>query len=248
MTIFRIVSSKKKELPVELTIWDSDLGTTQVAKISLPLFPQSSKKAAKTRTGLEVKRARAEIRAGANQKSPLVAFAKKGAVLLADRRLGKWYRVRAGKDSLGWINAELVKKVSARKAKAAGTGNLVPFHQFTPPSIHIDKTPSIVKDDTSLMLSGRVDDDDRDIRDVAVWIGDDKVYLQSGAQEKNPRSVPFNVKVKLKPGPNFITVMAREGDKYSVTKSLVVTRPGGLDWKDEKEKLADGSDPSLILE
>jgi hypothetical protein len=97
-------------------------------------------------------------------------------------------------------------------------------------------------------LKGKIEDADQKLRDVAVWVGDDKVFLQSGESSENPHELKLNVPIKLDPGPNAITVVAREGPKYSVQHTLVITRPGGLDWKKDDAELADGRDTSLIME
>ncbi len=77
--VFRVrADTKRKELPVELSIWDADLGTTQVAKLRLPVYPAAGPSLRKIRTGLEVKRHRAEIRGGGDTGSPMIGFAKKG--------------------------------------------------------------------------------------------------------------------------------------------------------------------------
>ena len=48
--------------------------------------------------------------------------------------------------------------------------------------------------------------------------------------------------------PNMITVVAREGAKYSLHKNIFISRPGGLDWKEPPDQLADGSEASYNLD
>lgn len=222
-------------LPVELTIWDAALSTTQLARLSLPLHAHTNKPA-KLRTGLKVKRARAAVRGGADNGAPLIGFAKQGVVLLADRRAGAWYRLAGQKDPAGWIHESAVSKTKIGKARPADSGTLLPFSQHTPPRIELAEVKAFVDSGDSLTLSGRVVDDDSDVRDVAVWVGNDKIYLERGSQMKNPRDFPLEVSVPLEPGPNYITIIVREGSRFSAQHSLVVTRPGGLD-KEKKEDL-----------
>jgi len=244
--VFRVRADTQREtLPVVLSIWDADLGTTQVAKLQLPVYRPAGPSLKKIRTGLEVKRRRAEIRGGGDTGVPMIGFAKKGTVLLADRIRGKWYRIVGVKTPAGWIHKESVRKVSARRAKPLKEKSLIPFQQITPPKIVLDPVPGYVKQGTTITLKGKVEDSDRPLRDVAVWVGDDKVFLQSGTSADNPRSLTLEVPIQLDPGPNVLTIIAREGVRYSVQKSVIVTRPGGLDWKKKEKEPPVISDPSL---
>ncbi len=229
----------RDSLPVELTIWDGAQSVTQVARLELPVHkPTAGPKA--VNAGVKVTRAKAAVRGGADVSAPLIGFAKRGSVLRADQRQGAWFRLVGASGPAGWINASSVKKVSAAGAKPASAERVLPFVQHTPPRILLDDVPAFVDTDDQVLLRGRVVDDDADMRDVAVWIGSDKIYLRAGSQMGNPRSVPIEVKVPLEPGPNYVTVIAREGSRFSAQRSLVVTRPGGLDKeKDEEQELED---------
>ncbi|HUU00682.1 MAG TPA: MXAN_5808 family serine peptidase [Myxococcota bacterium] len=234
------------KLPVELTIWDSDLGSTQVAMFELPVYRKKGKRPAKTKVRLQVTARRASVYSGADKKAPIVAFVPKGSLLRADLRLGKWYRLAGRKGAPGWVFADSVKRSSAGQVKKKDP--LLPYCQYTPPVISLDKVPVYSKDDDRVTISGVASDVDADLRDVTVWALDDKVYLKSGAAGSSLRSLAFSVDVKLKPGPNVLTVMAREGPRFSIQKTLIITRPGGLDWKEDKTKVADGRGGALILE
>jgi len=238
---------QRQELPVELTIWDADLGTTQMAMLRLPVASTSDQKPRAVKAGLEVRQARAPVRGGADVSSPLVGFAKKGTVLAADKRLGPWYRIRGKQDPAGWIHAESIRRVPARRGRPVAPGDLLAFVQVTPPRIRLAPVPGYVPDDR-VQIEAVVEDDDSPLRDVAVWVGDDKVHLQPGAGADNPRRLRLEVPVKLDPGPNLISIMAREGARYAAQKSLVITRPGGLDWDQDDAQLVGDGRPSLILE
>jgi carboxyl-terminal processing protease len=244
---FRVRADTKREtLPVELSIWDADLGTTQVAKILLPVYRTSGPSLKTIHTGLEVKRQRAEVRGGGDTGVPMIGFVKKGTVLLADRTRGKWYRIAGNQGPAGWIHEESVRKIPARRAKPMKDNSLIPFQQYTPPTIQLDPVPAYLAGGSTVTLKGTVEDSDQPLRDVAVWVGDDKVFLQSGTHANNPRSLTLQVPVRLDPGPNVLTVIAREGTKYAVQKSIIVTRPGGLDWDKKGKEPPVVSDPSQI--
>jgi len=246
---FRVrADTKRKKMPVELSIWDADLGTTQVAKLQLPVYNSAGPGPKKIKTGLEVKRRRAEVRGGGDVGVPLIGFAKKGMVLRADRSRGKWYRIVGDNAPAGWIHQESVRRVPARRAKPLKDKSLIPFQQITPPRIVLEQVAGYVKQGSTITVKGKVEDSDRNLRDVAVWVGDDKVFLRSGSSADNPRSLSLDVPVRLDPGPNILTIIAREGVRYAVQKSVVVTRPGGLDWKEKEGEPPVISDPSHIEE
>ncbi len=225
--------TERESLPVQLTIWDADLSTTEVANLTLPLAPDPPSMS-KVKTALRVKQSRVVIRGGADVSSPLVAFAKKGAVFKSDRKQGSWYRIMDHDKPVGWIHESKVRKTRLVKAKPS-TESLLPFAQYTPPEIQLQPVPLFLPSGDSVEIKGKITDSDYDLRDVAVWVGNDKVYLESSAEMKNPRSAMIDVKVPLKAGPNYITIIARERAKFAAQKALVVTRPGGLDKKAEDE-------------
>ncbi|MBN2494642.1 MAG: PDZ domain-containing protein [Deltaproteobacteria bacterium] len=240
---FRVrTDTQRDSLPVELTIWDSALGVTQVAMLELSVM-RGRAAPHPLKLGLSVRRSRSEVRGGADVGAPIVAFARKGAVLLADRQSGDWFRLKGSDGPAGWIHTESVKKVSTKRAQLAGEENLFAFQQRTPPKIELEALPAYLERGESVSVKGRVVDEDVDIRDVAVWIGAQKVFLVSGQAAPNPRDLPFELSVKLKPGANIVTIMAREGVKYSSSEAVVITRPGGLEEKTEE---AD-EEPAVLL-
>ncbi len=243
---FQVLEScTKDKLPVEVTIWDSDLGASAVAEIELPVIHGKAPTPAKIVSGLEVKRTRAEVRGGANAGAPLVGFAPKGARFTSDRVLGTWYRIQGPAAPLGWINRDAATTIPAAKVKAT-TKLLEPFIQYTPPQFSIENLPAYLEKGTSVTLRGKVTDEDQDLREVAIWVGTEKVFLQPGIAG-NARKIPLEVPLSLNPGPNLITVIAREGSKLSAQKSFVVTRPGGLDWKKPSDWMED-EDPSQAMD
>jgi carboxyl-terminal processing protease len=227
------MDATQDSLPVELSIWDSALSVTQQAELKLPLYKKAGKIIVRN-SGLRVKRAKAAVRGGADVSAPLIAYAKKGRIIRSDRRIGDWFRLAGRKGPAGWIHASSVVLTGWKKANVTTPQTLIASVQHTPPKISISKMPVFVEKNDVLVLRGEVSDVDQDIRDVSVWVGNNKIHMQPGSQAKNPRRFPFEVSVPLDPGPNFISVIAREGNRFSSYESLVITRPGGLDKKKTK--------------
>ena len=218
--------TRREDLPIEFTIWDTALSVTQVADVKLPVSSKSAR-AKVARLGLRVKRNRAVVRGGASARSPLIAFAKKSSLLASDRLVGDWYRIKGKKGVLGWIHKSAVKRAASPKATPRKA--LLSFVQHTPPRIMLKKLPGFIEGDDKVILRGQVTNDDMDLRDVAVWVGNRKIHLKPGNKMSNPRQTPIEVDVPLEPGANLISVIAREGTRFSSHRTLVITRPGGLE-------------------
>ncbi|HSA22527.1 MAG TPA: SH3 domain-containing protein, partial [Myxococcota bacterium] len=232
-------------LTVEVDMWDAVLGTNHVARLELPLLPPglaSSPEPGRVKAAADG----VEVRATPDAQAPAVARLRKGAVLQADRRAGDWRRVQLpGKDAgSGWVRAAELAKAGA-KARLAGPEGLRPFSQSTPPDIRLEALPAYLESGDRVVLRGVIVDEDHDLRDVAVWVGSKKVYLKPGSESRDPRRMTLEVPLTLEPGPNFVSVIAREGSRYSSQRTVVVTRPGGLDRPKSAE---DEEDPSALME
>ncbi|MEI6806705.1 MAG: S41 family peptidase, partial [Myxococcaceae bacterium] len=64
------------------------------------------------------------------------------------------------------------------------------------------------------------------LKDVYMYVGDQKVLYQSIKPGKNKKLILDQV-VQLKPGINYVTVVARDGESYSQRESLVVFSEAG---------------------
>jgi len=94
-----------------------------------------------------------------------------------------------------------------------------PVDPRTPPGIVITRAPGPVGEQGVVTVSGVVTDP-TGIADVLVFLGDDKVFF-AGAGQTPLRSVPFTADVALAPGENVITVLARDTDGLTQTRSVV---------------------------
>ncbi len=231
------------ELKMELNLYDATLGAGQTADVRLPLVPNPSYRIEKTQSNLEVRASRAELRERPADDAATVGWLKKGTVFAADRRAGRFLRLSAPNGWLGWVRDDAVAPT-----RRAQNGSQIAFCQFTPPVIELEALPEYLSNDSAVTLRGLVRDDDADVRDVSVWLGSDKVFLETGAEGGNPRRLPFEVKLSLDPGPNFITIVAREGTQFGAQRTLIVNRPGGLDFKKVDDTGAEEDPESLLME
>lgn len=238
--------AKRDRLIVEVDMWDNLLGHSQSARLELPLSP-AGPPAAVENGRFKVTQEAASALGAPLAGAPVVARLKKGAVLAADRRAGEFRRVSLpGKEGAwtAWVRAADLGKAAA-KASVSGPEAWLTHAQHTPPVIELEPLPAYLETGDKVVLRGTVLNDDHDLRDVAVWVGAKKIFLESGSQARSPRRMNLEVPIPLEPGPNFISVIAREGSRYAAQQSVVVTRPGGLDRPKDAE---DEEDPSAILE
>jgi len=88
-----------------------------------------------------------------------------------------------------------------------------------PPRVHVTRAPPLETGEARVVLSGVVEDDSA-VRDVLVFLGEDKVFFQGG--RGGEPELPFSAEPVLKEGANLLTVLARDerGLKTSWSQSI----------------------------
>ena len=93
----------------------------------------------------------------------------------------------------------------------------------TPPRIQLDADPSqggtAVSAET-FRLTGSVEDPD--LRDVYIFVNDQKVFFQAGGGEDG--KLRFDARFPLKEGANHVMVVAREGEQLTSRRAFTVLR------------------------
>jgi hypothetical protein len=112
------------------------------------------------------------------------------------------------------------------------TGRALPSSELRrPPRIEITRAPEIHVNAAHGTLSGVVTDD-RGLRHVMVFVGDEKVFFESGTTGPSAlRSLPYTANVVLSPGANQITVLATDVDGFVASRSITT-------WSDSAELAA----------
>ncbi len=100
-----------------------------------------------------------------------------------------------------------------------------------PPRIEVTRAPELHVTGAHATLSGVVTDD-KGLRHVMVFVGDDKVFYESGATAATDlRSLPYTANVVLAPGANQITVLATDVDGFVASRSVTA-------WSESSELAA----------
>jgi hypothetical protein len=97
-----------------------------------------------------------------------------------------------------------------------------------PPVVEVTRAPGLTVEGGHATVSGVVTDD-RGLRHLMVFVGDDKVLYEGGGGPPRSdgagpgsvlRSLPFTADVVLAPGANQVTVLATDADGYTAARSI----------------------------
>lgn len=210
---------------IDITIADTTFGTRISDTMTFYVDQNNTADTIKTtKKSLRVIDNNVPIYNGKSISTPVIAYANKGAILVADKEAQTWFRVNMPKDRFGWISAENVEINSDGEPHPQKLLDLC--LQNIPPLIELDMQTSF---DTSglehFSLSGTVRDDIK-VKYVYVLVNDDKVFYKSnkGILEAEETGLSFSCDIPLEEGPNTISVIARDEQDLLSSKSFVITR------------------------
>jgi carboxyl-terminal processing protease len=89
-----------------------------------------------------------------------------------------------------------------------------------PPTILVTRQPGLVVEQARVTVSGLVTDD-KGVADVMVFAGDNKVFYQGSRGEHSVRSVPFTADIELDAGANTLSILVKDNQGLTTTKSVV---------------------------
>jgi len=209
----------EKTVPLQLLIFDEKLEEIVVERLEIPV--DGAQRVAEPATGFFRVAKDGLVRAAPLGDAPTLAAVKKGAVLPVEARIGSWARVQWGKGRTGFVELSPEEKLAA-KARAVFAG-IEGTMWKTPPRITLDadtsKGGAAVTAD-HFQLSGTVEDPE--LRDVYVFVNDQKVFFAPGAGANG--KLRFDTRFPLKEGTNHVVVVAREGDELTSRRTFTVLR------------------------
>ncbi len=219
--------SLAETLPVRVTIVDEKMDEYVSERLEIPVA-QEGPAVAPARGAVRVEVAEAVLRAGASAGSPPVATAKKGAVLPVDARVGEFWRVEWQKGRFAFAADRDV-----RRSKGVRAGAIAAAWQREPPRIALAPDPlrgaPVVEGETlklqgSATVPASVDGSGGRLRDVFVYVNDQKVFFKVVPESAGASKLEFTTDLPLKPGNNLVTVFAREDEEFQSRRSMVVYR------------------------
>lgn len=221
--------SKSDTSPVRVTIVDEKMDEYVSEKLDLPVATDEPARTA-AHGAVRVEVADAQLRTGASATAPVIAAARKGAVLPVDARFGEFYRVEWQKGRYAFAAEGEVKPVKA--AGTARSGAVAEVWQREPPRIALSPDPlkgAPVVDGDTFKLQGSATvppsaDPTARLRDVFVFVNEQKVFFKVQPDTATSSKMDFAADLPLKPGNNVVTVFAREDDEFQSRRSVVVFR------------------------
>lgn len=156
------------------------------------------------------------ILAAPDRDAAVVARLEPGVAVSAEATVGAFHRVRLDADRVGWVAAAAVR--SAPLASETGPGIAL----NRPPSLVIEPVDLVVRS-KSITVRGVARDDVR-VRDVYIFVGEDKAFFLPNRDEKNPAVLAFTAELPLKLGVNYIMIVAEESAVFAGRETLVVRR------------------------
>jgi carboxyl-terminal processing protease len=185
---------------VEISVADRDLLVLSGEKVTISV----------TRGGLRIKSATGRVMTTAK------------AVAVAERlgSFGEFTKIRLEGDRFGFVLAEQVSEIG-RRLKLG----LKPLLSRSPPLLEVATGVLATRQD-HVTVEGVATDGDR-VLDAYIFVGARKVYYHSNGKDvSDPRRLEFKHRVKLQPGVNVITVVARENEDTATRYTRVVRRDG----------------------
>lgn len=153
--------------------------------------------------------------------SRVVARVSGGVLPLnAQASVGNFVRLDLGDGRPGWI-----KKGSVVASAEGAKGKLIDVLAHMPPKLEVSYGNTLTTRQDSLKVQGTATDDTR-VRDVYIFVGSRKVFYQSNRGASDPKRQKFEATLPLRPGTNFVTVVARESNEVASHKSFIVRRDG----------------------
>ena len=96
-----------------------------------------------------------------------------------------------------------------------------------PPSIEVQPVALATKDN-NLTIKATATDSEK-LLDAYVFVGSKKIWYRSNKNGQDPKRMPFEATIPLRPGVNYVSVWARESSDTLQRKIFVIRRdgPGG---------------------
>ncbi len=219
--------SKSETLPFRVMVVDEKMDEYVSEKLDWPVA-KDEPTVTPSKGAVMVSATEAILRTGASPSAAPLATARKGAILPADARVGDFYRVEWQKGRFAFA-----AEGDVRPAKGVRSGAIAEAWQREPPRIALAPDPlrgAPVVDSDRMKLSGTatlqhsIDAGASRLRDVFIYVGDQKVFFKVVPEGTNSLKLDFATDLPLKPGNNVVSVFAREDEEFQTRRSIVVYR------------------------
>ncbi|MBI5517515.1 MAG: PDZ domain-containing protein [Deltaproteobacteria bacterium] len=211
---------RERDVRLEFAIQDEDLREAATQKVRIPI--EAAAPAVASASGTLAPVGPLELRESASPTARVIARAEATALFPITAQSGEWVRLDLGGGRPGWALR------SAGGPPHAGRALFAPAMHNSPPMIESDGAATLAVRGPSFVLHGTSSDENR-VLDLYIFAGSRKVFYLSNRNGADPRRMPFEATIPLRPGANIVTVVAREDDDVLARRVYVVRRdgPGG---------------------
>src|SRR5690606_33742849 len=235
---FDVLSTLQENLAkVEVSVVDTELRVSASEKISIPLVEGGL--FVEPAEGLVRATAPVPVRSQALAVSSVVGSLKPGATFRVLGEFGGYLKLALKEGRFGFVEKASVEAATDAPEAPA----LEAFMSHSPPLLEVEPA-ALATRDGNVRIRGVATDPDQ-VRDMYVFVGSRKVFYQSNRNGSDKTTMAFDQELKLKPGVNVVTVVARENEEVATAHTLVVRRDGpngealptpkrevfGADWK-----------------
>jgi carboxyl-terminal processing protease len=221
--------SDTRAVKLELTLVDQEIQEGVRDQLTVPI--QAGARSPTSLSGaVTVRRDRAPLHGGADERSPVLFVAPRGATFRLTGQAGGFYRLQLPSGLPGFLSV----------ADTERTGTVPPgtppvlvrqFH-LTPPLIQVGPYPLRTTEEVVTLTADVVDD--TQVQDAHIEVTNprakvirQKQYYQSNRKGQSPRALRLSAPVRLAPGLNFVTFVARESAQVRSEQVIVILREPG---------------------
>jgi carboxyl-terminal processing protease len=210
------------EAKVELSVSDRDLRETTVEKVRMPIAPPIA--VAAGGGAMKVKGSGAELLQSPDQQSRVFGRLPAGTSVTVLGSAAGFAKVSLGENRFAFV------KLGDLDQGGAPAGGAIAFEDamaHAPPGLELT-APVLATRDATTVLKGFASDEQR-ILDAYIFVGARKVFYKSNRNGQDPKKMPFEANLPIRPGVNVVTVVARENPDTTTRRTFIVRRdgPGG---------------------
>jgi len=206
------------EAKVELSIADRDLRENVVEKVRMPIAVPTALTAASGT--MRAKGGGATLYEAADAGSRTFGRLAAGTAVTVQATSADMTKVSLGEGRFGFVKTAELEPGGAPAAQVAFEEVMRRF----PPSIEVQPV-TLATRDPSVTVKATAIDSDR-LLDAYVFAGNRKIFYRSNRNGADPKRMPFEAAIPLRPGVNVITVVARENPDTVGRKTIIVRKDG----------------------
>jgi carboxyl-terminal processing protease len=212
---------KEKEIKVELSMSDRDLGAFATEKLVLPVFAPKSARVVAAANGTIVATTKTDLFAEPSSQGELVGQLSPGVKAKVFARTDEFVGIELGAERFAYVRAKDVKEAAGAAPRRV---DFQPVLSRSPPRLSV-KSQALSTRGSTMKLDIQALDDNGGVQDVFVFVGSRKVFYMPNPEAGGNR-MKVSMDVPLKPGVNMITVVARQNEDSAARYRTVVRKDG----------------------